>query len=361
MTWTDEELKAMPVGEVVEKAGVAAATRVKYPGALLFTYRCSISCDHCLFGCGLSIPPRVMSAEDALEFLRQLHQTDRCVHIAGGEAFLFWDVLAEVVERAGKGGIAPHFIESNCSWAAHDGIVRERLSRLKDWGLRGMLFSADPYHQAHVPPENFIRARAIAREIFGPQNVLCNAAPDADIMGLPAIVRDEKRLAERVRSSPPKMVGNAAYRLGRFLPDLPLESLPLKCGWGPNVPECRGCPAEFDGKRMWEVHVDPYANIQTNCGVILGNAKKTPVADLLRTDFAKDNPIASILAKDGPFGLLEFAKTKGCPTLTHAKQKCHLCFLVRSYLRAFYPHILGPEEVYYAAAAAALAYRAGGG
>lgn len=349
MSSTDAELKKMPVADVIARAGVATATRIKYPGALLFTYRCSISCAHCLFGCGANIPPRAMAVDDALTFLRQLHRLDRVVHIAGGEALLFWNVLAEVVKQAGKEGIAPHFIESNCSWATQDGLVQDRLLRLRAWGLRGMLFSADPYHMAYVPPENFLRARRIAREVFGPENVMCHSGPEEEIMDLAAIARDERRFAARVRSSPPKLIGNAALHLGQYFPDLPIESLPLKCGWGPNVTNTRGCPSEFDGRRMWEVHIDPYGNVQTNCGVVLGNAKQTPVFDLFRRDLTEDNPIASILAREGPFGLLEHAKKMGCPDITHAKQKCHLCFLVRSALRPHYPAILGPEEVYYAA------------
>ena len=359
MTLTDEKLKALPVEEVVEEAGVTAATRVKRPAALLFTYRCSISCAHCLFGCGTRTPSGVMSVDDALEYLRQIHQLDRAVHIAGGEPFLFWSVLAEVCEKAGTLGIAPHFVESNCFWAVNDSIVRDRLTKLRDWGVRGMYFSADPYHMAHVSPENVIRARAIAWELFGKENVMCRDVPEEKIREFADIGKDETRLAEWVRSSVPRIVGNAAFRLAPFLPDLPLDRLPMHCGWGPNVDDGPGCSAAFDPELMSEVHIDLYGNIQTNCGVIIGNAKKTSVPNLFARGIKDANPIVEILAGDGPFGLLEHAREKGCPPITHAVQKCHLCFLVRSFLRAYYPDILGPEEVYYAAPAAMLAYCSG--
>lgn len=359
MALTDEELKAMPVEEVVQKAGVTAATRVKLPAALLFTYRCSISCAHCLFGCGRRTRSGVMTVDDSIEFLRQIHQLDRAVHIAGGEPFVFWNVLAEVCESAGKLGVAPHFVESNCFWAVSDSIARDRLTRLRDWGVRGMYFSADPYHMAHVPPENFIRAREIAWELLGKENVMCTDAPAQRIREFAVIGKNEEQLAEWARRSTPKIVGNAAFRLAPLLRDIPLGELPMQQGRGPAGGDGPGCPAAFDPRLIPEVHIDLYGNIQTNCGVIIGNARRTSVSELFARGVRAANPIVEILAADGPLGLLEHARERGCPEITHAVQKCHLCFLVRSFLRAYYPDVLGPEEVYYAAPAAMLAYGAG--
>jgi len=344
------------VAEVIEKAGVATANRLKRPAALLFTYRCSISCAHCLFGCGSNVPSGAMPVEDAVEYLGQLHRLDRAVHIAGGEPFLFWRVLFEVCREAGRLGIAPHFIETNAFWAAADGIVRQRFIRLRDCGVRGMYFSADPYHLSCVPPEYVDRARCIAWDIFGKANVMCPEHTLEEMRMLADIGVDEGRLAEYVRSHPPKIVGNAAFRLAHCLPLRPIDELPLRCGWGPNVDEARGCPSAFDPKRMWEVHVDPYGNIQTNCGVILGNARHTPVPELFARGIQRVNPIARTLAAEGPGGLLRLAREKGCPEITRAVQKCHLCFLVRSFLRAFRPDVLGPEEVYYTAPAAMMTH-----
>ena len=352
-----DEMRAMPVDDVIDQYGVAKAVAAKRPAALLFTYRCSISCAHCLFGCGRSVPSRAMSVEDALEYLQQIHGLGRAIHIAGGEPFLFWDDLLEICVRAEKAGCSPHFIESNAFWAVDDAIARERLSRLHDVGVRGMLFSADPYHLAHMPPENVIRARAIAWEIFGKENVLCRNVPDDEIRQFAAIAKDREAFAGYVRAAPPKIVGNAAFQLAPFLPYLPIAELPTQCGWGPDVDQGAGCAIAFDPERMWEVHIDPYGNIQTNCGVILGDAKKTSVPELFARGLRSVNPMTEILVDEGPWGLLDYARSEGCPEITHAVQKCHLCFLVRSYLRARHPDIFGPEEVYFAAPAAMLAYR----
>jgi hypothetical protein len=355
-TASGDELRTLPVEDVVARVGVNRAQIYKNVAGLLFTYRCTITCAHCLFGCGTKIQSGPMSVEDGVEFLRQLHELDRVVHIAGGEPFMFWDVLSALVEAAGREGVAPHFIETNSSWAASDGLVRERFRRLRGCGVRGMYFSADPFHFQFVPPDNYLRARAIAAEVFGPENVTGHSATPERAAELVAIGRDEARLADYVRRGTPALVGNAALRLAHYVPDAPLDRLSGGFGASSAKADGPGCRRSFDGRLMWEVHVDPYGNIQTNCGVILGNARKVTVGELLRRDFASENPIASILSTRGPLGLLDLAKARGFPGITHAKQRCHLCFLVRSFLRPHFPGVLGPDEVYHTSAAALSAH-----
>jgi hypothetical protein len=266
------------------------------------------------------------------------------VHVAGGEAFLYWDALAELVEAAGRKGIAPHFVETNSSWAVNDEIVRERFRRLRDGGVLGVYFSADPFHFMYVPPENYLRARAIACEIFEPRHLSGSVATREKAEEFVQIGRDPERLAAYVRSHAPKIVGNAATRLAQYFPDVPVESLDLRPG--PEYSFAEGCYRSVVPPTVWEVHIDPYGNIQTNSGIILGNAKRTRVLDVLSHGVTDDNPIVSAIARKGPRGLLEMAKAKGCPTPSHAKSKCHLCFLVRTLLRPHFPAILGPAEVY---------------
>ena len=64
---------------------VQAGTELKV-AAILFTYRCTISCRHCLFACRGARPDVVMDADRCVRYLAQLHELGRVVHIAGGEA-----------------------------------------------------------------------------------------------------------------------------------------------------------------------------------------------------------------------------------------------------------------------------------
>ncbi|MFH1567849.1 MAG: radical SAM protein, partial [Gemmatimonadota bacterium] len=126
------------VEQLVAQVGVVAAAQQCHVAAILFTYRCSIRCRHCLFGCGGDRPDVVMSPRQCVDGLALLHQTGRVVHIAGGEAMLYWDALSEALRLAHAEGNAPHFIETNCSFATDDEIVRKRLGFMAAHGVKGL-------------------------------------------------------------------------------------------------------------------------------------------------------------------------------------------------------------------------------
>jgi len=335
-----------PVDRLIADVGIAAAGQRLGVAALLYTYRCTIACRHCCFGCAGERPPVHMSTEQAVFHLRQLHELGRVIHIAGGEAMMFWDDLLAALRAACAQGVQPHFIESNASFATDDEFVRERYAALRANGVMGILLSADPYHQAFVPPERFIRARRIARETFGTQNVWTTDAPDEAIGDFAAIARDEGRLRDHVRAHPPVLVGTAHRELRPFLDAVPLDRLPPGRAW--RLPHHDpGCRVEFARESIWELHIDPYDNIQTNCGVILGNARETRLADLLAHGPERANFISQLLADQGPLALADFARREhGFATPDRAVTKCDLCYATRRFLRPHYPNILGPAEVY---------------
>ena len=330
----------------VAERGVVAAGGELGVAAVLYTYRCTIACRHCCFGCTGQRPDRRMETGQAVRHLAALHELGRVIHVAGGECMMYWDDLAELLTAAQGEGVAPHFIETNCSFAAGDGIVRERLGFLKARGVTGILLSADPYHQAFVEPERFLRTRRLAREMLGAMNVWCTDEPDERIVEFAEIARDERRLREFVRAAPPMLVGTAYETLRQHLDDHPLAELPLEAGWRTRY-RARDCRIDFARETIWELHIDPYDNLQTNCGVILGKATEIPPKELMARGPENANPIASLLAREGPFGLLALAQREGGFTPPErAHSKCSLCYHVRKHLRPSYPDILGPAEVY---------------
>ncbi len=259
---------------------------------------------------------------------------------------LYWEPLCELLAVARQEGVSPHFVETNCSFASTDTVARERLEILRDLGVRGLLLSADPYHQAHVPPGHAIRVRRIAREVFGGRNVWAPDVPDARIREHAEIAADPERLRTHVRARPPILVGSAYRELRGMLPDYPLAELPIAGGWG--VPHtAHACPTEFDAGTIWEIHVDPYNNIQTNCGVILGDAGEVSVQTVMDAGPAEANWVARALATSGPLGLAELARREhGYRLPARAQSKCSLCYEVRSFLRPHCPELLGPDELY---------------
>jgi hypothetical protein len=288
-----------------------------------------------------------MDAEQCVETLGFLHETGRVIHIAGGEAMLYWDILSESVRISHREEKSPHFIETNCSFAGDETVVRERLEFLAAHGVRGLLASADPYHQEFVPAEKFLRVRRIAKEIFGEHNFWGPNVSDEEIRALEPITADEETLKNHVRAHPPCIVGSAqselAHLLDRYPPDD--ERLPA-WGWT-GLTEDFHCLQQFRSDTMWELHIDPYRNIQTNCGMILGILPETTPAGLLADGPEKANRFVEAVCEYGALGLAELARREYGFTLpSKVSQNCELCYLTRTFLRQFHPEVFGPKEVY---------------
>jgi hypothetical protein len=333
---------------MVARRGIEAAGGELGVAAILYTYRCTIACRHCGFGCSPRRPDRHMSAERFVANLRQLHRLGRVVHVAGGEAMMYWPQLREALAAARAAGVSPHFIETNASFAVSDRVARARLEELKALGVAGLLVSTDPFHQVHVPPANFLRLRRLTREVFGEGNFWGSQAPDARIRLHARTGRDPALLRKYIGACPPVLEGTAFRQLARFYQEHPLDELPLKGGWVWKMDYAtRDCRIDWARETMWEIHIDPYDNILTNCGIILGRATETTVSRVMRRGPANAHEIARVLAGEGPFGLARLASERhGYRIPERARTKCGLCYAVRSFLRPFYPDWIGPEEIY---------------
>lgn len=341
-----EDVSRQDVDALIGEVGVVAAGRKLGVAALLYTYQCTIRCRHCCFGCAADRPRVHMSTDQAVRNLIALHRLGRVIHIAGGECMMVWADLVDVLFRAQAAGAGPHFVETNCSFATDDSIVSERLDVLQHAGVSGILMSACPFHQEFVPAENVLRVRRQAWERFGRENVWCSDAPDETIRSYVGVSADDARLREHVRRSPPMMVGTAHRELRRFLDTYPTDSVPPGRGWR-SAHTGASCAAEFEADTIWEIHIDPYDNIQTNCGVILGNARTDDPVALMKNGPENANAVARLLADGGPAALAAFARDEfGYTIPERVVSKCDLCYSVRQFLRPHFPDILGPDEVY---------------
>lgn len=340
-------MRSSEIDDIVGEIGVRAAGKQQGVAALLFTYRCSIACRHCCFGCASDKPDVVMTPRQCADGLALLHETARVLHVAGGEVMMYWERLADGLTLAHEEGHAPHFIETNCSFAVNEQIVRERLEFLCSHGVRGLLASADPFHQERVPPERFILVRRLAREIFGETNFWGPRQSDEEIMDLPSVVRQPERLREYVNSNHIVMVGTARRELARYLDQFdPQDDRLPPMGWLGRR-SGKTCMDQFSADRIWEFHIDPYGNIQTNCGIVLGHVQETTPAEVLARGPENANEFTRIVCESGPLGLAEVARSDyGFVWPESVSQDCELCFLARRHLRRFHPEVFGPAEVY---------------
>lgn len=335
------------IDRLIEEVGLAQASVQCRVASILFTYRCSIKCRHCLFGAAPDRPDVVMTARQCADGLGLLHETGRVIHIAGGEPMLYWEILSDSIRLANQEGNAPHFIETNCSFAADDTTVRERLEFLAAHGVKGLYASADIFHQQFVPAERFLRVRRIAREIFGARNFWGPEASEAEVRGFESVTGNVERLREYVRSHPLSMVGTAQRELAPYLDHYAAHGSELpNWSWQGPVKEAH-CKAQFRADTIWELHIDPYGNIQTNCGMILGKLPKTSPAKVLAAGPEKANRFVRTVCEQGAVGLADMAhREHGFSLPESVTQTCELCYLTRSFLRQFHPDVFAPQEVY---------------
>jgi hypothetical protein len=93
------------------------------------------------------------------------------VHLAGGEAFIFFDLLLEGTRMAAELGLTV-YAETGAAWCVDEAKARDRFATLQDAGLAAMLISCSPFHAEKVPPVRTMRAVRAALDVFGSQGVM---------------------------------------------------------------------------------------------------------------------------------------------------------------------------------------------
>ncbi len=130
--------------------------RKLHAGGIIPTYRCTAACRHCVYGCSGKSDSYYINEDES----RQLCDTlvgmgCPSVHIGGGEPFLNFDALLDVVATVGRSGLHLEYIETNAYWckpSSADQTV-DRLKQLKAAGANCLLISVDPFHIEYVPLE----------------------------------------------------------------------------------------------------------------------------------------------------------------------------------------------------------------
>ncbi|MCX5757783.1 MAG: radical SAM protein [Candidatus Hydrogenedentes bacterium] len=311
--------------------------------SVLMTYGCTVACEHCCFSCSPERDSQVVDVARAVGYLGEFHKLDRAMHVAGGEPFKHYDRLRAILVEAKRAGVPPHFVESNGSWCVDDELVRERFLELRETGIMWMLISTDNYHLRRIPVERIWRALRIAEDVFG-QGTTMGLVSEDDLMSRARTMADEDTWRTHIAGHPPKLLSSAARNLAQYVPNRPLSELKLETGWG--IDPSDSCDREWDP--LWEIHVDPYGNVQTNCGIILGNADAVPVSELALT-WHERNPILGQIAKRGVAAIVDIARAHGFEPKECYPQNCNLCWELRLFLRkrgSEFASLFGPDEVY---------------
>lgn len=305
---------------------------------LLLTYRCSAACEFCYYCCtpakGGLLPVETCLA--AWRSLRKMAGEAGRVHLTGGEPFLFWERLVEIL-AAGQGeNLGPvDLVETNGSWASSEELVRGRLQTLRDLGVRRLKVSVDPFHQEYVDIEKVRLLARVAQDVFGPDRVLVRWQ-EYLVDGGPPADRDRAYM-EAYQTHRFRFAGRAAGRLGELLASGPVEALASV-----------NCLGDFLGAKG--VHIDPYGNVfgGTCSGIIVGNINETPLEEIWRRFTPTQNAVIRTLCERGPYGLLADAEGQGYQRLARYADKCHLCTHVRQFLldEGQEKTVIGPPDCY---------------
>jgi hypothetical protein len=272
------------------------------------------------------------------------------LHFTGGEPFLNYELLLKAVEIADDLKIPSTFVETNCFWGVNDEVTREKLERLKQAGLRGILISVNPFYAEYIPFERTERCIRISQEVFG-DNVMVYQLEyyhQFKQLGIKKKISLEDYLAltgehftERVELF---LMGRAAYQFREFYPTYPAHRFF-------NEP-CR--PPFF---RNWHNHFDNYGNFMPGyCGGIsLGHWQSLDKLIEEGVDL-EEHPILRFLITEDMEGLFHFAEDFGYQESRQGYlSKCDLCLDLRKHLvskqdfaeltpKAFYTHLVPPQS-----------------
>jgi organic radical activating enzyme len=308
-----------------------------FSGGILLSYKCTSQCRHCMYACSPRWTNDWIPEEDLHRVLVQLSErilpspfgADRIgvnygLHFTGGEPFLNPGLLEKAVRMAHDQRIPSTFVETNGFWCVDDQTVKDRLTKLKDAGLHGMLLSVNPFILEQVPFERTERAVRIGQQVFHEnlmiyQTFFYDQFRELDVSGTLSFEQymqktDPDDLIESVELLP---MGRAVYALSHLYRKYPAQRF-----FG------ESCMEELT--RGWHIHVDNYCSYVTGyCGGIsLGDARD--IHSICRGIDLDGRPILSALVAD----LRELFKL-GSEEFHYEERengyisKCHLCVDVR--------------------------------
>lgn len=314
----------------------------RYAG-LILTYKCPAECAFCYYNCG---PDKggLMSVETAMRSwagLEKLAGDKARVHITGGEPFLYFERMCEILGEAKKLGLRnAETVETNGFWATDTKTIVERLNILNDLGMDRLKISWDPFHAEYIDSEAVMRLVETGRDLLGCDRVVVRwekyLQEPVTFCDESASCREERYRAA-IEDYPSRFTGRAGMGMAELFCEESVESIAIS-----------GCGISFLSSKG--IHIDPYGNVFSGLcsGIIVGNVNdKTP--DDIWVEF---NPVEmelfGTLFEKGPVGLLAEAEEAGYEKLRLYAGKCHLCTQLREFFfdKSVYKSIIGPCECY---------------
>ena len=310
---------------------------------LLLTYKCNCSCEFCYYNCS---PQQngLMSVDTAIsawQSLKALAGDSAKIHITGGEPFLCWEHLKEILQQAKKHNLGEvDTIETNGFWACDEELIKERLTILDQLGMHRLKISTDPFHQEFVDIEPVRLLADIALNILGRTRVLIRwrkyLENPVKMKGLSS-EELKQQYTEAMDDYPCRFTGRAGGRLAELAAYESVKEL-----------ISANCKSTFLGAKG--IHIDPYGNVfsGTCSGIIIGNFIAQPLDEIWRNWRPASDRVIDLLFRFGPVGLLDEAAELGYKSAECYAGKCHLCTSIRQFFfeKGLHTSTIGPAECY---------------
>jgi len=288
---------------------------------LLLTYECNLECDHC-FVWGSSWQSGTMNLAQIREILRQGIElgTVEWVYFEGGEPFLYYPILQRAVQEASEMGFRVGVV-SNGYWATSNEDALEWLSPLAGL-IQDLSISSDLYHWDEKLSRQAKFASDAAEQLNIPVGLISIAQPEADdtLVAKGQLPIGESAMMYRGRAAH-KLAGRARLHAWDEFTECPFENL----------------------REPSRVHVDPFGNLHICQGIVIGNLFEISLSDICRSFDADAHVITGPLLAGGP---RELVLRYDLPHEDAYADACHLCDHARRELRARFPEILIPDQMY---------------
>jgi MoaA/NifB/PqqE/SkfB family radical SAM enzyme len=264
------------------------------------------------------------------------------IHITGGEPFLYWDHLLQILEEAGKQKLGKvDLIETNGFWATSEGTINQRLKALDVLGMLRLKISTDPFHQEFVDMEPVRLLADLAIETLGFDRVMVRwkkyLENPVEMMRLSSAERKQEYL-RAMNDYRCRFTGRAGRELAELTANTPIENLALM-----------NCKTDFLGAKG--IHIDPFGDVfsSTCSGIIIGKVNKKPLEEIWKQFHPAKNDFINTLFEYGPVGLLDKATKLGYKASEVYASKCHLCTSIRQFYfdNDIEKSIIGPKECYH--------------
>lgn len=313
-------------------------------GGVITNYYCSSQCGHCLYSSSPRWEKKYLEPGLAREIFGTIRRMGcRSVHIGGGEPFLNFGGLKDVLRAAQAEGVDIEYVETNSSWYKDSGQAREMLLQLPGLGAGTLLISISPFHNEHIP----------FAKVKGVMDVCADAGVDvfpwvqgfsADIDSFPDDVPhkmaeyEERFGGDYLRKIPNRywvhLGGRAFKTFGKVFKQRDVDTY---------IHTINGC---IELEEVSHFHFDLYGNfVPALCSGI-----SIDYRDLGKGLEEEKYPFITLLYNKGPAALYRVAVEEyGFEPQAKYISKCHLCHDIRRFLvieKGVGTNEFGPRQFY---------------